>query len=376
MMYSTQIIKGKNKDGRMAGCPLQSFDHISPSRLWRVLSLMGWNAVGIIARLLLIVVSGEISLRLTKPFTREAVPARFVPKVGLVGEPNADVCWTNGLNFWTTSRTNNLGFLDREPIGSERAAESCHITMSGDSFVEAREVTLSGKFHVRLEERAARQLPHLNVTTSAFGYQTTGQINRLPFYDEYARRLHPKLLALVFVDNDFMDNSAVLHVFSIRRRLDPKHLPFVYVKRGVDGKIKLRPPSPDWTSRLPQPYSAKPWISRVLEWTAEKSHLADRLDAKMESLFVAEADPKLIWWLECLNSRPGYEALLDGWSLTWRTHANDEFQKANLPPIFKETLAFTAYALDQFEERARRDDASLIILATYRMGQTGSRLLS
>lgn len=360
----------------MAGYPPQSFDHILPSRLGRVLSLVGWNAIGITAGLLLIGVSGEISLRLTKPFTREAVPSRFVPKVGLVGEPNAEVRWTNGLDFWTTSRTNSLGFLDREPIGSERAAESCHITMIGDSFVEAREVAISDKFHVQLEEMAARQLPHLNVTTSAFGYRTTGQINQLPFYDEYARSLHPKLLVLVFVDNDFMDNSAVLDIFSIRRRLDPKRLPFVYVERGVDGKIKLRPPSPDWASPLPQPYSAEPWISRVLEWTTEKSYLADRLDAKMESLFTAEADPELIRWLESLNSRPGYEALLDGWSPTGRTQANDEFQKENLPPVFKEALEFTAYALDQFKERARRDGASLIILATYRMGQTGGRLLS
>lgn len=194
------------------------------------------------------------------------------------------MCWTNGLDFWTTSRTNSLGFLDREPIGSERAAESCHIIMIGDSFVEAREVAISDKFHVQLEEMAARKLPHLNVTTSTFGYRTTGRINQLPFYDKHARGLHPKLLVLVFVDNDFMDNSAVLDMFSIRRRLDPKHLPFVYVEREMDGKIKLRPPSPDWASRLPQPYSAKTWMSRVMERMIDKSYLVDRLDAKMESL--------------------------------------------------------------------------------------------
>ena len=127
----------------------------SPPQIRRVLRLMGWNAVGIISGLVLIVASGEVLLRLTRPFMREAMPSCFLPKVGLVGKPNAEVRWTNGLDFWTTSRINSLGFLDREPISSERAAESCHITMIGDSFVEAREVTISDKFHVQLEEMAA-----------------------------------------------------------------------------------------------------------------------------------------------------------------------------------------------------------------------------
>ena len=55
--------------------------------------------------------------------------------------------------------------------------------MIGDSFVEAREIDIPSKFHVQLETLANRQLPHLNVTTSAFGRGNTGQINQLPYYD-------------------------------------------------------------------------------------------------------------------------------------------------------------------------------------------------
>ena len=51
----------------------------------------------------------------------------------------------------------------------ERAAASCHITMIGDSYVEALQVPIADKFHVRLEDLAARELRHLDVTTSAFG---------------------------------------------------------------------------------------------------------------------------------------------------------------------------------------------------------------
>ena len=349
---------------------------IPPTKRRRALRLVGWNALLLVAGLVLIGLAGEAWLCLTVPFRHEREPKVFVPNVGILLRPDAEVRWTNDLDFWTVSRTNGLGFLDREPISSERAAESCHVAMIGDSFVEAKEVPIADKFHVRLEELAAQQLPHLDVTTSAFGRSTTGQINQLPFYDEYVRRLRPKLLVLVFVDNDFMDNSAFLDVFSIRWRLDPKHLPFVYAERGVDGKIELRPPDPYWASRLPQPHSATVWISRVVERVIEQSYLAGWLDAKMSVLSPAKADPDLIAWLESLNSRPSYETLLDGWHPTARTRVNDEFEKENPPPVFKESLAFTAFALDQFKERAQRDGVSLVILATYRMGQAGSRLPS
>lgn len=345
-------------------------------KLSNALRLVGWNAATLIAGLVLIGLVGELWLRSTVPFRKQEPPRVFVPEVGVMLPPNTEVRWTNGLDFWTQSRTNSLGFLDREPPSPKRAARSCHITMLGDSFVAAREVPIADKLQVQLEALAAQQLPHLKVSTSAFGRGTTGQINQLPFYDEYARRLRPKLLVLVFVDNDFMDNSMFLDLFSIRWRLDPKFLPFVYAQRGVNGTIELRPPDPHWASRVPQPHSTQPWASRILQRVAEDSYLAGWLDAKMSALSPAEAEPELIAWLESLGSRPGYETLFDAWRPTARTRVNDEFEKENPPPVFKEALAFTAFALDQFKQRTERDGVALAILATHRMGQAGGRLLS
>ena len=343
-------------------------------KLCRVLHPVGWNALLLMAGLALIGLAGEVWLRSTLPFREAYLPTVFVPGVGVLLPPDTEIRWTNKLDFWTVSRTNRLGFLDREPPSPERAAESCHIATIGDSFVEAKEVPIADKFHVRLEGMAARELPHLDVTTSAFGRGTTGQVNQLPFYDEYVRRLRPKLLVLVFVDNDFMDNSAFLDMFSIRRRLDPEHLPFVYAERGVDRKIELRPPDPDWASRPPQPHSATIWTSRVVEWVTRRSWLADWLDAKVGALSPVRADPELISWLETLSSRPGYETHLDGWRPAVRTRANDEFEKEDPPPVFKEALEFTAFALDRFKERAQRDGASLVILASHTMKRRGDHL--
>ena len=151
-----------------------------PRKFRRALRLAGWNALLIIAGLALIGLAGEAWLRSTMPFVASHAPTVFVPDVGMLRRPHTEIRWTNGLDFWTVSRTNHLGFLDREPPNPEQAAESCHITMIGDSFVEAKDVPIADKFHVRLEEMAARELPRLDVTTSAFGMGGTGQITSWP----------------------------------------------------------------------------------------------------------------------------------------------------------------------------------------------------
>ena len=201
--------------------------------------MAGWNALLLMVGLVLMALVGEVWLRLTTPFVESAFfPTRFVPNVGKLGKPNTEVRVTNNFGeFWTVSQTNSLGFLDREPINLERAAASCHITMIGDSFVEAGQVPIADKFHVRLEALAARELPHLDITTSAFGLGGTGQINQLPFYDEYARYLLPKLVVLVVYTNDFLDNSTIWKGWY--KGWDTDRRPYVSAKRDEDGKIRF-----------------------------------------------------------------------------------------------------------------------------------------
>ena len=134
----------------MAGHELSS-TKLPPPPHRSALCLVGWNGLLLTVGLAMVAGVGEIWGRYTMPFLRPSVPTEFVPKVGLLLKPNAEIRWTNHLDFWTVSRTNSLGFLDREPLTPELAAASCHITMIGDSFVEARQVPIADKFHVLLE---------------------------------------------------------------------------------------------------------------------------------------------------------------------------------------------------------------------------------
>ena len=339
----------------------------------RALRLVGWNVLFLVAGLALIGVVGEMYFRLRAPFLEIDAPRAWFPTIGRMFTPNADVRWTNRLDFWTESRTNSLGFVDREPIGLERAAASCHIAMIGDSYVEALQVPIADKFHVRLEELAAEELRHLDITTSAFGIMDTGQVNQLAYYDEFARTLRPALLVLVFVDNDFMNNAPILD--GLQRGMDPDRLTEVSATRGADGTITLRPPHPPSPeSRLATMASTSPpWYSRVTDRLSDMSPLAKWLDAKTRAWSPADTDPELIALVALLSRRsPRYAALFDGWRATTRGNILTPFLYArDLPPVYEDALDFTAFALDQFRERADRDGAALVILTSNNMGTRG-----
>ena len=350
--------------------------------------LVGWNAVLLVAGLVLIGLAGEAWLRSTVPFRTSHWPTVFVPDVGVLLRPDTEIRLTNRLDFWVMSRTNSLGFLDREPISSQRAAESCHIAMIGDSFVQARQVSIPEKFHIRLEELAARELPHLDVTTSAFGMNAAGQISQLAFYDEYARHLHPKLVVLVFVPNDYIDNFPLWQ--AIRTGLDPEHLPYVSAARAENGSFRLRPPDPDYRRfRLPRlsgPPSMPQGRAVICGRRAVRaSWFVDRVCIKWSLIFSGrDVDfAQQVGWAKLLNRRPAYGSLLDGWrpvskgNLQMRL-ANEPppsfftlFQEGNDAPFYKEALAFTAFGLDEFKARTERDGAALVILASHRMRRFG-----
>ena len=316
-----------------------------------------WNAAFIIAGLLLIALAGEVYLRLANPFLEHSISSQFVDGVGRIREPNAELLYANWHddNF-VVSRANSLGFLDREPVSPERAAASCHIAFIGDSFVEAREAHISEKFHVRMEEMAARQLPRLNIATQAYGIGRTGQIHQLPFYDEYARLLNPKFVVLVFSTNDFSDNSTLLH--SLAYGIDPDRLPFMSAHKDANGVLKLRPPDPEF-GRFLLPRLPTPWHRQAWQRLIRVSYFAKWVDTK-DFLWSYDNRPQVKAWLDIIAERPCCASLLDGQLPADWANAFERIER--LPPILEEAMEYTAFGIEQFKRRANRDNATLAIL--------------
>jgi len=201
-----------------------------------------WTAVLAAGSALVVPMGLELWLRLTTPFTESTRSSVFDPEVGFRFAPNSVVRQTNHLDFWTSTQSNSLGFLDNEPI---RRPGDCHITFIGDSFVEAAQVTMGEKLQRVVEAEEKKLHPEWRLTTSAFGYSGTGQINQLPFYDKYGKGLAPRLVVLVFVSNDFANNSPLLE--SLRNGWRPDAAPRLFARRSEEtGEFTLVPISRDW----------------------------------------------------------------------------------------------------------------------------------
>ena len=357
-------------------------------RLARALRIAGVNAALILGGLATIAAAGEAWLRLTTPFVDSVEPLRFVPGVGILFEPHAEIRLTNDLDYWTVSRANSLGFPGREPPDPARAAASCHVAAIGDSFTGASQAPVADRFHVRLEALAAAALPALDVTTSAWGRGGTAQANQLPFYDEYARRLRPNLVVLVFFGNDFDGSSAVLQ--ALPWGWDPDHAPWAFPARAADGGLRLRPPDPEYrahalpwfpgvggTGMLRGLDGSSPpggWRAAAARSLTERSLFARWLDAKRRALTGEEpALPSLAERAEALAARPGYEWILDGWAPTTPYAKGLLLMSDDPPPVFAEALEHAAWSLAGFKRRADRDGAALVILAVHHLGDAGSR---
>ena len=343
------------------------------------LRVAAWNALFVIAGLLLIALVGEAYFRLANPFIESSIPVHFVDGVGVIREPNAELRYANWRDdFFVVSYTNSQGFLDREPVSPERAAAGCHIAFIGDSFVEAREVSIADKFHVRLEEIAGHELSHLSITTQAYGIGGTGQINQIPFYDEYARRLGPELVVLVFYFNDFTENSLALQ--SLTGGMDPDRMPYMFAHKDEHGDVKLRPPDAEFERfLLPRPpRPAKRWerlvrVSHFAKWIDTKHSVKRFFGLFRRTDASVSRDAQIAVWGDMIADHPCCALALDGWRIDDYSFTHEPFLlEERLPPVFEEALEYTAFGIKQFKRRADRDGARLLIMAASEgMGMRG-----
>ena len=339
----------------------------------RVLRLLGWNVLILFVLLALAAGGAEAYLRLTAsspdPFWREAPAVRLAPGVGVLWAPHAEVRHTNGRDYWQVSHANSLGFLGREPPGPERAAESCHVTLIGDSFVEGKEVPVADRLRAQLEGLAARDLPAADVTVSAFGYGGTGQINQLAFYDAYARNLSPDVVVLVFVRNDFQENS--LGLMSWFHGFDPRYPPYLFAWRGANGEMEFVPPAADLedlrANRLPVSPEPETPGRRVERGLRERSRFADWLWGKIGG--EGGGDLSAAQYRERAELIASALPVLAGWRPLEFT---EQLLLAENPrAVVREALDALLFALEQFRERAERADAALLILASLNLGGEG-----
>ena len=267
----------------------------------------------------------EAYLRWRIPFTETEWPLRFDPELGFVYQPNARIRWTNHLDFWVEQTSNSLGFPDREPA-VPKPDGMFRVLVVGDSYVEALQVGLARKMHVVLESRLRDALGTDKVDTVAFGYSGTGQSNQLSFYDRYGADVDADLVVLLFVYNDFRDNSAALG--SIWPGWDPWRPPRLFYEPDEDGVT------------FTQVGIDADWANHRL--VSEESMGRQR---------------------EVMERHPETRALFGDW-LASDAPPDCMFYLDELPPVFKRALASTEHALRLFKERTKNRGEKLLLVIT------------
>ncbi len=328
--------------------------------------------VGIVS-IALVLGAIEIGFRFTMAFGTINWPTRFDAKYGFTFAPREDVRWTNYFDFWQATRANSLGFLDREPIQPEKRPGTCQVTFIGDSFVEAAQVPIEKKVQVVLESLARERIPALKITTSGFGFSGTGQLNQLPFYDEFARAGRPKALILVVVANDFANNSSVLE--ALRNGWDPEHSPRLFARKNAAGQYEIQPIDAEWAKfTLKRPVEAAQMRARLhsilqgrslaYRWFYGKVAILHPGVAKFLSGGASGVN-LVSYFAEQLRQRPQFAKILEGWDPEKSPSLDGPFFEKDMAPIFEEAVETSGFALDQYLLRAKNDGFRLLLLADY-----------
>jgi len=333
--------------------------------------------IGTLVVFLAMAAIGEAYFRLTTPFADVKWPVRFDPRVGFVFEPNAELRFTNHLDFWVSERINSLGFDDREP-NTDMLRRGCHVTFIGDSMVEAAQVRNEEKVQAVLEKKALAAHPEWHLTASAFGFSGTGQLNQITFYDSFVHNRRPKLVVLVFTANDFANNSTVLE--ALRNGWHPDHPPRLFARQDPrTGAYQWIQIDPDWGRYLlkikTQPYGNNP-TERALHsfmkdhsifynWFWRKLSL---LHPELVSPLEGPTLPELIAMrVEALRGVDDYRWQLRNWDNSYNSDLDAVFYDEELPGLFSDAVNLTGFALNEFQRRVKQDGGHLVVLTTSQM---------
>lgn len=326
-----------------------------------------FNVAGVAGGLAFVACVAEVYARSKADFRYNETQAYYHPKAGRLFVPGSELRRTNMLDYWTVSRANRWGFLDRPPPSNARTTRerACPVAVLGDSYVAAPNVPVLDKLHVRFEKMARQRMPDLGVAASAYGHPDTGQVNQLGYYDEFVSRISPKIVVLVFVDNDFNNNSPRANHF---RSTQVDRL--VGAARADDGSFKLLPPC--------SPGRCDPARGRAPRRKAGRG--LDRVKQALRSSYAFGMFETKVAAFSALRSSPDPDkptlgirsSILAEWfgdEEDWP--GPDVDLQRDLSRLGREALEYSGFAFNQWMARADRDGFALVILASHSIGTAG-----
>lgn len=297
------------------------------------------------------------------PFAGITWPGAFDPRVGNLFQPRGEVRYTNLLDFAVAQQANSLGFLDREPPKSWDPT-SFRILILGDSFVEALQVPIEQKLQVQLQSLLERRYPDRRFEILALGHSSAGTAAELAYYETYGRDFDPDLVILVFVHNDFSDNSPLLA--GIGQGWHPDHAPWpLFVEDASTGAFGRLVPDPHYKEHPiaiedpPDPdfglREATKW-SHLGQWAMENLWQRFRWSARKQR----ELETRRI---ASLRTDDRFRDRLEGWRYPADLDRYEMFFAKDMPPAFDDAVRATDHAFARFADEKRDHGFEMIVAA-------------
>jgi hypothetical protein len=160
------------------------------------------NLAALVAGALFALLVAEAGLRIAGFHPSIAIPDRTI---GSRLRPGARYRWTH--EGFSQGRINAAGWRDRD-YAEPKPAGTTRILFCGDSYVAALEVPLDSTFHKRLERTLdAEATPGRHVEVIGLGRGGLGTAQEYLVYRKWGVRYDPDVVAVLFVLNDWADNS-------------------------------------------------------------------------------------------------------------------------------------------------------------------------
>nr|CAX68959.1 Lipolytic enzyme, G-D-S-L family [uncultured bacterium] len=286
-------------------------------------------------------------------------PKDLHPKLGTIFVPNTKIKWTNNLEFKVEQMSNSYGFLDYEHV-LDKPAGVKRILIIGDSFVEAAQVSLEQKFHVLLEKKLNATVSNQKYETIALGLSGYGTTNELALYEELGRKFKPDLTIIVFVHNDFMNNSPVLEAF--RNGWTPHYFPRLFYEKKANGYVPI-PVNMEWQKHLVNVDEPNGLLvpDAVFKWSYfYKWVMMPMKHKRANELYYEKIRKRSL----LLSKENGYESVYNEIYSYGGSDFDKAFFKSELSPIFNEALAITDFSIKKFKKETLRDHSKLLFLIT------------
>jgi hypothetical protein len=238
----------------------------------------------------------------------------------------------------------------------------------GDSYVEAVQVPIKDKIQSIITDRLTDA--GKKVETIALGFSGMGTANELLFYRNLGRKFKPDLVVLVFISNDFANNSPTLH--GINEGWHPLKGPrFFYESDHLKQQVGVVPVNLDFQNhfmpvrKIEKPKEEPLPLDNVLAW----SELYGMSRAIIKEFIGRDQKQALIdnyftQRIKFLRQTPFFETKLEGWNYPEDLDMNSMFfAKEPLPQVFQEALQLTELSLSLFKKETQKDGAELLVLS-------------